>query len=410
MSKKSSPQFPRCLKFLKNKAPNTWRTYFQAISKYEEFHGTSMEDLVREALDEQTRGVPHHLLKVIERIEDFQDYLIEENYVYGTITIHVGRIKSIYNKNRVYLPYIESIDPKQCRVRETIEYKDVLTKDELKLVLPHMRLPLRARAMAMIQGGFSNEECEHLTTRAFIDETRKYHQCDDDVKALEWLSDENHPIIWVTKLMRIKTGRIYYGIIGAEAVNMIASAKLYEMDLPKNKGHIPDKLFDTHKGSLGRMCIKLNQRFNLGKVAEENKLKPHNLRRFHATYIRGGVLNYEENTIISNAEIDEMQGRGKTSVQDTYIKTNPLQQKLIYAKVMNNLSLYHEYDYDIVDSDVRIWIVDPTDENKKLKREVELLEKKLQKKREASEKVQELRKTLGDDVFKELLGEILNAK
>ena len=404
MSKKSI----KCLRFMDNLALSTQKSYNQAIKLYEKFHGTSIEALVDEALEEQANQVPHHKLKVIDRIEEFQDYLIHQELVVGTIKTHMSRIKAIYHKNRVELPYIEPINIKQVKRNPAIEFKDILTKDELKKVLPLVRLPVRARMMAMIQGGLSNEECEQLTLRRFIDELYPYHLKEDDVSALEWLADENNPVIWITKLIRVKTGKPYYGIIGAEAVNVIASAKLYEKDLPSNNGTIPDKLLNTHKSNMNRICSKINKRLGLGSAGGMYRLRPHALRKFHATYIGGSALSYDEQSIITNAEIDEMQGRGKTGVQDTYIKTNPLRQKVLYAKVMNNVSLYHEYDYIIEDNDVEVFLVDPTNENKKLKKEVEHLTNQLEKKKRASEKVDALRKELGDDVFKDMIADILN--
>jgi hypothetical protein len=71
MSKKSS--LPRCLKFLANTSENTKLAYAQSIRKYESFHGTSIEALISEALEEQSNQVPSHLLKVIDRLEDFQE-------------------------------------------------------------------------------------------------------------------------------------------------------------------------------------------------------------------------------------------------------------------------------------------------------------------------------------------------
>ena len=410
MSKKSSykafrDELPKCLKFLRNASDNTIKNYQMAIDRYEEFHGTTIESLVLEALDEQENNVPTHRLNVISRLEDFQEWLIDENYVVGTVTNYMTKIKSVYHKNRVDLPYIEPINSKRVRRRDTIEFKDILTKDELKRILPLMRLPLRARAMAMLQSGLSNEECEHLTTRSFIDELRKYHQCDDDVSALKWLANEDNPVIWITKLIRVKTGKPYYAIIGAEAVNLIASAKLYEIDLGKDD---ISKLFNTNKKSLNQTCIRLNKKLGLGQAGGENRLKPHALRKFHATYIRGGYLTYEEQ-VISNREIDEMQGRGKTSVQDTYIKSNPLEQKLIYAKVMNNVSLYHEYDYHIIDNDVQVFLRNPLEEKAKLEEKVNELESKLENKKKASLEVQKLREKYGNDVFEDMIGEILNA-
>ena len=410
MSKKSikngQKNYPRCLKFLNNSSRNTVLAYESSICKYEEFHNSTIEELIKEALDEQTNQVPNHLLKIIERIEDFQDYLVGQDYVWGTINSHITRIKTIYHKNRVLVPYIEPLNAKKIRRNPIIEFSDILTKDELRKILPLTRLPIRARMMAMIQGGLSNEECEHLSLESFIKETYKYHQCDDMIDALEWLADENNPIIWVTKLIRIKTGKPYYALIGAEAVNTIASAKLYEMD---RKGEMSDKLLNTHKISINRSCVRINKRLGLGKAGGMNRLRPHSLRKFNATYISGSALNYEEHSLITNAEIDEMQGRGKTAVQDTYIKTNPIRQKVLYAKVMNNVSLYHEYDYAIVDDDVQVFLVDQQKENERLKKEVKNLEYQLSEKQRNSEKINNLRQELGEDTFRELVQGILNA-
>ena len=403
MSKKSS----RCLRFLENLSSNSVKGYEQSIKKYEQFHGLNIEALVDEALDEQSKQVPHHQLKIIDRLENFQNSLIDANLTVGTIKLHMTLIQTIYRKNRVEIPYIEPVNVKKCKKREYIEYKDILTKDEIRCALTHMKPPAKARAMAILQGGLSNEECEHLTTRAFIDELQKYHQCDDDFKALEWLSDEDHPVIWVTKLVRVKTGKPYYAILGAEAVNAIASAKIYESQLPKNKGNIPPKLLSMNKASFIRTCRTVNKKCGLGLVAEESKFRSHMLRKFYATYIRGSVLTYEEHSRISNSQIDEMQGRGKTNVQDTYIKSNPLEQKLIYAKVMNNISFYNEYTYEITDVDIIIHKVNQLSENQKLRKEVNDLTRKLKQKEQASEKVNALRKELGEDVFKEMVSEIL---
>lgn len=404
MSKKSSP---RVLKFMEQMSINTQKSYEIAIRKYERFHNLTIEELVCEALDEQTNQVAPHLLKIIDRLEDFQEELIQQGLVHGTIREYMGKIKSIYHKNRIIIPYIEPLNPKRTKRREYIEYKDVLTKDELKQALHHMRLPAQARALTMIQGGLSNEECEHLTLSSFIDDTKCYHKKEDPVESLKWLADENHPIIWITKLIRVKTHKPYYCVIGAEAVNKIAEAKLYEMTLPSYDNS--DKLLGMNKNSFGRLCRRINNKLGYGKVADESKLKPHNLRRFHATYIRGSVLTYEENSRITNMEIDELQGRGKTATQDTYIKSNPLEQKLIYAKVMNNLSLWHEYDYLLTSDDVLVKVVDPLKENEILRKKVENLDKQLHDKKKASDKVKMLRQELGNDVFDELIGEILNA-
>ena len=397
MSKKS-------IRFITSLSKNTQRDYKSVIGMYEKFHKMTIDELVGEALVEQTNQVPPHMLKVIDRIEEFQQALLKKNLCRSTIVTHIGKIKKIYKKNRVVLPYLEPLSTKQGRKRDYIEYKDILTKDEIILALSHMTLPNKARTLAMCQGGLSNEECEHLLTSKFINESRKYHECDDDIEALEWLS--THPIIWVSKLLRQKTRKPYYALFSPECVNAFAESLLYYHKL---HNELPKKVLYNNKMAFSNMCRKLNDDLGFGRVAEERKFRSHMLRKFHATHIGGSSLSYDEHCILTNAEIDEMQGRGKTATQDTYIKTNPIRQKVLYAKVMNNVCLYHQYDYEIINDDVLVYERNLIDENKKYRDEIQELRKKLENKNKASEKVNALRKELGDDVFKEILQGILNA-
>ena len=137
---------------------DTQRGYKVSIKRYEQYHGTTMEEMICEALEEQSNRIPYHELTIIDRLEDFQNYLIDEGLCIGTIRTYVGKVKATYTKFRVNIPPIEELDPKNIRRREYIEHSDCLTKEELKKALPYMRPVARARAMVMIQGGLSNEE------------------------------------------------------------------------------------------------------------------------------------------------------------------------------------------------------------------------------------------------------------
>lgn len=399
------------IKFVKNLSESSQKGYSSTVLMYENFHNASIDELVEEALKEQSNKVPQHELKIITRIEDFQRSLVEsnQNYCRSTIVLYMSRIKTIYKKNRVVLPYLEPLRPTEGYKREYVEYKDIITKNEISHALSEMNPTTKARVLTMAQGGFSNEECEHFTTRQFIDELYPYHQQDDDIKALRWLSDEKNPVIWITKLIRVKTHKPYYGLIHPESINHIAKAKLYEMRLPKYDFKIPQKLFPQSKRAFRDNLRIINNKLNYGNVNGEFKMRPHMLRKFNASNINGSALTYEEHSL-SNYEIDEMQGRGKTSVQDTYIKTNPLKQKLLYAKVMNNMSFYNQYEYHIIGNDIVLTISNPDMERIKMEEKIRKLEKQVEQKEIVSQRIKELREELGEANFDEIIAGILNAK
>lgn len=57
--------------------------------------------------------------------------------------------------------------------------------------------------------------------------------------------------------------------------------------------------------------------------------RTHTLRKFHASNIQ-----------LSQEHIDELQGRGKDYVHETYIKTNPQKLKEMYTKNMKHVMIY----------------------------------------------------------------------
>lgn len=380
---------------------NTKRIAMSIIRRYEEFHGTTFDELVAQALDEQDQRVPEHKLSIYNHIMCFRQHLIEEGVIVGTIKLYESRIKTSYRKNRVTIPYLPPLNSKLCQQHEYITLSDLLTKEEITNAMSLMNDKMKARVMVMITGGLSNEECRVLTTRQFIDDLKQYHQKDNDLDALKYLADENNNHIWITNIVRQKTKKPYYAIMNPETVQMIARAKLKEYP------DIKPQLLTNNKTYFGQKLREINKKLGYEKAGGMYRLRPHMLRKFHATYISGSVLNYEEHSLITNAEIDELQGRGKTSVQDTYMKVNPLRQKVLYAKVMNNVSLFHEYEYQIIDNDVVVNVVDHQSTNQKLEEEVKNLKKKIENSKKTSNKVDTLRNELGEDKFNELVLEIL---
>ena len=71
---------------------------------------------------------------------------------------------------------------------------------------------------------------------------------------------------------------------------------------------------------------------------------------------------------------------------------------------MNNVSLWHQYDYQIIGDDVRVFLKN----SENMQKEITDLKKQLEKKRKASERVDALRKEMGDEAFYELLVGILS--
>lgn len=407
MTKKSNSQ--RWIRSISDLSPSTVRNYEQAVRLFEECHGISMDDLIKEALDEQSSKTAEHELKIYDRILDYRQSLIDEGRVITGVSTYVTRIKTVYKKNRVRIPYIPPVNEINANRNPVIKFEDYLTKDELRKALEYLPLIQRARAMAMISGGLSNEECANLTTRQFIDSLYEYHRCDDDVEALRYLSNTDN-IIWIICIKRGKTGKPFYALMNPECVTLTALAKLEEIK-PLRYGKLPryldKRLYPTDKNYFGDCCRRINKGLNMGMAGRKTRFRPHMMRKFHATAIRG---NYHiGDNRLSAIEIDELQGRGMTAVQETYIKSNPIQQKFLYAQVINNVSLWHKYSYHIEGDDVVLEVVDDYEENKKLKRQNEKLQKKLEVSHDIREDVKYLIADKGIDEVADIVAQLLKA-
>lgn len=385
----------------KNKSEGTRKNYQSTVRNYEEFHKMTMEELVKEALDEQGQRVPEHELKIYNRLMDFQDHLInDKGYVYKTITLQVNRIKTIYKRSRVTLPYLPPLDAKHIKRNEYIEYHQVISKDEIRLALPYFKPNFQARIMLMATGGYSLEETRTLTVRQFLEELYPYHQQQDPNKAMIILSNKDN-IIWVAKMLRMKTQKPYYGLCNPETTQAIARSwtdrNITDVDIP---------LFRQNKVWVSNHMGEINDLLGFGKAGGFRRFTPHTLRRYNATNLSGADLSYEEELQVRM--IDELQGRSMTDTQDRYIKTNPIKQKLMYAKVMNNVSLFNEYTYEIFNGDVVVHRVDPVKKNEKLESENQMLRKELESNDHMDYELKKYIQSVGKDNFEARLSKLLN--
>ena len=449
---------------------NSIRNYRQAVKIYEDFHGVSMDFLINEALDEQTQRVPQHELKLYDRLIDFRNHLIAEGRIANGVRTYMSRIKALYKKNRVTIPYIPPMNQINVNRNEVIRFEDYLTKDELRKGIEYLPLIQQARMMAMVSGGLSNDECSNLKTKEhFIDPLYHYHQCDDDIDALEWLAKSDN-VIWIVCIKRGKTGKPFYAIMNPECVTLTARAKLEEVK-PLRYGRTPrkvnDKLYTTEKNYFGQSCRRINDGLGFGYVGAKeafattnesgfitipklhftnfrpqgfdrkdydfikkgdnievhfhiphtkiiynhggkSRFRPHMFRKFHATSVHGNYHITDEG--LSPIEVDELQGRGMTSVQETYIKANPKKQKLLYCRIINNVSLWHEYDFRVVDDDIELVVINRQEENEKLKKENEKLREKLEVSQDIREDIKSLVEDKGIDEVVDIVSKLLKGE
>ena len=126
--------------------------------------------------------------------------------------------------------------------------------------------------------------------------------------------------------------------------------KIDEIKLKQKDFNPSDSLLGYNINYVNYKFKLLNDRLGLGKSGGFPRLRPHMLRKFHSTHLNQ-ESPYQK---LGMDEIDLLHGCGKNRTRESYFKDNPEYLKLEYIKVMDNISLYHTYDWKAVNGKVKV--------------------------------------------------------
>lgn len=324
---------------------STVKSYKTVFKKYCEFHNMSLSELLSEAIYEQEHSISNNNLSIYNRINSFKEYLIE-NHVGNTVKNSLAKIKTFYHYNRVVVPFMPPLNYNIIRQNDVISFDDLLTKDEIRAGLMLADDNMKLWIMVMLSSGSSRKDAKSMTNRTFFEGTSEYHKKDNFHDALKYLARKNN-VVCTCKLIRSKTNKPYYTFLTPECVQKIAKIKLkqedFDLDAPLLKYSI---------NHVNYKCKQINDVLGLGVVGGYSKFRPHMFRKFHATYLNQGTIG--GGFKIEMDYVDMFHGRPKNQTRQTYFKTNPNVYKLEYIKSMNNISLYHKYDWTIVNDKIKI--------------------------------------------------------
>ena len=282
---------------------------------------SSMEDLLKEAVKEQKNRIPLPETRLKQRLLQFRQYLIDQNYATHTVTTYFSKVISFYMHMDITIPQI-----KQAKLEKPYvsSYDDLPTKEELIKAFKMAKLPMKAFITFQLSSGQARAEACSLTVEQFLKACSEY--CDtnlpllDQVKQLS-LRDDVVPLFY---LKRLKTGVYYYTCCGPEAVYFICKELLSRKDVQPD-----DALFDMSYSYVCTEYKKLNDGLGLGRVGYYRKIRSHVIRKWHATMLP-----------LSPEEIDMLQGRTRSDIHETYIKLKPDRIKQMYMSVMNQVMLF----------------------------------------------------------------------
>jgi len=320
----------------RNIRESTASGYESALKHYLKYHKKTLDFLMEEAQRDELDKVPLKDRRIKKRLLNYRSYLLKSNCSPNTVRTYFTKVKTFYIHFDIEIPHLPTA--KYDKLYET-NYLDLPTKSHIREALESVPVDLKAVILFMSSSGTAKAETLSLTVKQFVEGTATYHNGGSLEHVLETLSHKRN-VIPTFYLKRIKTDKYYYTFCSPEASKFIVKYLQTRKDLS-----LDDKLFDFTAAKLLNKFQEINDRMGWGFKGKYRFFRAHTLRKFHASNI-GLAAEY----------IDELQGRSKNYVHETYIKTNPNKLKNIYKSAMSNVMVYNSDEADVVNQEFTIVI------------------------------------------------------
>ena len=309
----------------RNLKDSSKQIYTSTINLYTKFNNASLIELLKEAEHEEEESIRWKKRTLKKRLINFRSWLTEnyrKNYVKSTMT----RIITIYKHYEIEVHDLPPINNKNFIESEPITFKELPDHELIKVALKIAKPLLRAIILFQTSSGCARHEALSITIQDFIDATSDYHNENNIYDVIKVLKNRDD-VVPTFRLKREKTNKYYYAFCSPEAVTEMINYLLTITKPLKPE----NKFFDIHKGSVVRLFSQLNEELGAGKAGTYNRLRTHNMRKFHSTRLDEDGL--------SRDVIDALQGRGKNATRDAYFLENPDKLKELYMQHMHCLTI-----------------------------------------------------------------------
>lgn len=321
----------------RNIRESTKQGYVSTLQRYTNLHGCTIEELIKEAENDEKNRIPLKQRRLKKRLLDYRTYLLDSDLSANTVKTYFSKLKTFYKHYEIEIPHLPDV---KYNSEYEINYMDLPTRENIRDALDISPLPFKALILFMSSSGTAKAETLSLTVNDFIKGCSEYYKSNKLSIILEELSTRND-IVPTIYLKRIKTDKYYYTFCSSEASNYIVRYLRTRRNLKRS-----DKLFPFRDYSVTKRFQIINDRMGWGLKGNYRFFRTHTLRKFHASNIQL-VAEY----------IDALQGRSKNIIHETYIKTNPDKLKQIYIKNMKNVMIYNtEPEKQEINEDIHITI------------------------------------------------------
>lgn len=343
----------------KRKVTDTTKNrYVLSLATYCMYNNMSVDELMKEADDEERANIRVKDRKILKRLDNYRDWLVEQGLQKMTCQTRFNDAKWCYRRMYIEVPELNEFDyPRE----QQLKYSDLPTTIDIqKAVDGANALSNKALYLFVASSGTAKMETSLLTVQDFIDATRgEYHNEIDNIHNVLKILDGKKDVIPLFEMHREKTDYYYHTCCSPEATQAIINL-LQAQHIIKND----DPLFYLSYNGIAKAFQRVNHKHNWGKIKNYYYFSSHRLRKRHASIIGNyDLANY-------------LQGRKPDNkIKETYYFNNPKKVKEEYLKHLNELTIYESNYKDIYSEEYE----EIMNENKELHEKVSAQDDKIKR-------------------------------
>ena len=303
-----------------NHSKQTRKLYRHALTKYSEYSGMSLHELLMEAEEDENGGVKWKHRRVKIRLIEYRQHLLEK-YALNTAKTHMMSIIKFYKFYDIEIYELPKINEKSVEKPSPIYFKDLPDKEIIREALRIVSPEMKAIILFICSSGCGRAETLSLTIQDYIDALSEYlpNRKMNIYEIIDHIND-NDNIVPTFNIRRLKTNKYYATYCSPEAVKAINAYILTRTDNVTNDS----PLFKMDGAYFIAYFQRTNDKLGLGKVGKYSRFRSHMLRKFHASALY--------NDGMSKDDVNDLQGKAKNKTDEAYFMTNPEDLKYEYIK------------------------------------------------------------------------------
>lgn len=318
----------------RNIKQNTQKGYMASLIRWFKFTGDRYKDLqdnIDHYIKEEDERIPTRDRSIKKEMLGYRESLLNDKGIKSARSVrsYFSKIGTIFRHYGLEIPELPQTKMDKGYVSN---YNDLPTHDMIKTACEQSPIDLKALILFMSSSGSAKAETLSITVGMFLEGCKEYlkdtptkNNIPETIKELT----DNHTIVPLIYLRRIKTDKWYYTCCSPEASYMIIESLKIRKDLKWD-----DKLFDYTGSLILTKFQEINDNNDWGYVGAYRRFRSHALRKFMASNIG-----------LPRDQVDSFQGRSKDMIQEAYFKQDPKALKEIYMNAMNRIMIYENWGH-----------------------------------------------------------------